>query len=570
MDERLADLLARRAELNDDELAELAAGLREHYKQVKDDESLTVAERLEQAREVVATIKEVEGIVAEHAAKREQDEAALAALDAELDTPDTTTDETGDEPPADEPAETPKADAKQEQELVTASAPKRPALSGMSARRPAKAEPADEQPTGDRIRQYVVAAGDVRGFSTGQELTDWSQIGKALAARVQAGGSGPLPVVSFRREYPEGHRLLASESPEVTAGKIDGAVQQSLTAAGGLCTPLPVDYTIPEVGQLGRPFRDSLPSFQAERGGIQTVVPPALGLGESGIGFWTLANDVNPGDASVPSGERLASKPVVEFDCGASVTSYIYAVTARARYNNIRARFNPEVVASNARALQVAYDRLAELHLMTIARDQYAVAVSVPQLLGASRDFLAELDVLVTRMRARRRMTDAQRIHMWVPDWVSDMIRSDFVRQMPAGDLDKLMALADANLNAWLAVRGVNVTWLMEDLNGYASGGINVAQTAGARLGWPDTVSYLLAYEGDLLFLDGGELDLGTVRDSSLNSINKYETFYEGFEGLHFRGVEKPMYVTATLNPTGAAAGLVNTQGAALTTGANL
>jgi hypothetical protein len=78
-------------------------------------------------------------------------------------------------------------------------------------------------------------------------------------------------------------------------------------------------------------------------------------------------------------------------------------------------------------------------------------------------------------------------------------------------------------------------------------------------LGFPDIFRWFVEYEGDFLFLDGGELDLGVVRDTGLNAVNKYETFYETFEGLHFRGSEKPLVVTSTMNPNGAAAALVAT-----------
>ena len=69
---------------------------------------------------------------------------------------------------------------------------------------------------------------------------------------------------------------------------------------------------------------------------------------------------------------------------------------------------------------------------------------------------------------------------------------------------------------------------------------------------------------GEWLFLDGGELDLGVVRDSALNAKNRYETFFETFEGLHFRGAEKPLTITSTMDPNGSAAALVATAGGAV------
>ncbi len=49
---------------------------------------------------------------------------------------------------------------------------------------------------------------------------------------------------------------------------------------------------------------------------------------------------------------------------------------------------------------------------------------------------------------------------------------------------------------------------------------------------------WFLFHEGAFVFLDGGMLDLGVVRDSTLNATNDFETFAETFEAAAFRGVE--------------------------------
>jgi hypothetical protein len=42
--------------------------------------------------------------------------------------------------------------------------------------------------------------------------------------------------------------------------------------------------------------------------------------------------------------------------------------------------------------------------------------------------------------------------------------------------------------------------------------------------------------EGSIQYLDAGRLDLGVVRDSTLDATNDYETFVETFEGIANRG----------------------------------
>lgn len=51
-------------------------------------------------------------------------------------------------------------------------------------------------------------------------------------------------------------------------------------------------------------------------------------------------------------------------------------------------------------------------------------------------------------------------------------------------------------------------------------------------------VGWLLYPEGTYQFLDGGRLDLGVVRDSTLDATNDYETFVETFESVAMRGLE--------------------------------
>ena len=76
--------------------------------------------------------------------------------------------------------------------------------------------------------------------------------------------------------------------------------------------------------------------------------------------------------------------------------------------------------------------------------------------------------------------------------------------------------------------------------------------------GYPDQVDALLFTTGGFLFLDGGTLDLGLVRDSVLNSKNRYQQFSETFEGIANRTVE-PLRLAMTVQPTGGTAGTVDT-----------
>jgi len=57
---------------------------------------------------------------------------------------------------------------------------------------------------------------------------------------------------------------------------------------------------------------------------------------------------------------------------------------------------------------------------------------------------------------------------------------------------------------------------------------------------------------GAFQFLDGGTLDLGLIRDGTLNAANDAQMFSETFEGVLRRGGEA-LRITQELTPNGTA-----------------
>ena len=73
-----------------------------------------------------------------------------------------------------------------------------------------------------------------------------------------------------------------------------------------------------------------------------------------------------------------------------------------------------------------------------------------------------------------------------------------------------------------------------------------------------DEVNIALYPEGKFLFLDGGTLDLGVVRDGTMVAANEYSTFVETFEAVATVAGAEALWITATgLEVSGAAADLV-------------
>ena len=70
-------------------------------------------------------------------------------------------------------------------------------------------------------------------------------------------------------------------------------------------------------------------------------------------------------------------------------------------------------------------------------------------------------------------------------------------------------------------------------------------------------LEFALFTEGTWLFLDGGTLDLGIVRDSTLNKTNEYCMFVETFESAAFVGLESMWVNMGTCLIRGAASDLI-------------
>jgi hypothetical protein len=78
----------------------------------------------------------------------------------------------------------------------------------------------------------------------------------------------------------------------------------------------------------------------------------------------------------------------------------------------------------------------------------------------------------------------------------------------------------------------------------------NQVQSAGTLNPWPGTVTWYMYAPGTFVRMDGGTLDVGLVRDSTLNRTNDLQIFEEEWTGIIFLGLES-IKVTSTLTPNG-------------------
>jgi hypothetical protein len=439
--------------------------------------------------------------------------------------------------------------------------------------------PATARPALPRVSHRTTASAGLDNVSPGATM-DRQTLLQAFHNRVRGVKNVPgyerYPVATVRADFPEQRMLTASADPFVNMDKVDSVVrdarstpassrlqsgQNSLVAAG-FCAPFETLYDIRTLGDTERPVRDALVRFGADRGGIQ--YRPALdGVTQTGgIGFWTAAQD---------EADPIVPKTCVEIDCPGVVTAEVEAIYACLTFSNMSTRFDPEFYDSVVRANDIASARISENRLLTLLTAASKNLYS-NQLLGATRDILATLDKVIAYYRNVHRLSNEVALRWIAPLWAQYMIRADITRQM-VGDGMQALAVTDAQIAQWFAARNVTPTWHLDGIDPaditlpdpdvvVPAQFYTVALTNTAVPDFPAAVSSLLFAEGDWLHLDGGTLDLGVVRDSTLVGQNRFQTFTERFEYPAFRGIES-LHLVMPAQPTGASAATVDVSAAA-------
>ncbi len=270
-------------------------------------------------------------------------------------------------------------------------------------------------------------------------------------------------------------------------------------------------------------MRGALAAFNADRGGIRAARPASLSAITTGVGLISAADDA--------AGGTFAVKTCQIVDCPEFVETDVAAIYHCLQFGNLGARTFPERVAQFNSLVLAAQARLAESALLS-GIDSVSTQVSAGALgLGATAALLGQILAAANGMRNRHRMDPEAVLRLLIPDWAIDLLISDVIRgQFARFDTD------EAKIEALLRSFDIEPTFYIDGASGKAQ--VFGDQSAGALLPFPENVVWYLYPEGSFLFLDGGTLELGLVRDSVLNQTNDYQIFGETFENVAYVGVE--------------------------------
>lgn len=398
-------------------------------------------------------------------------------------------------------------------------------------------EPLEVQENGT---PFVLASG-IPSFGEGGQRVNSQELAQAVINKLKQGvaSSSVEKVVVASAKYgdrfPEDRRLYGDLGDMEKIQNIVG--EDALVASGGLCAPVTPYYELMNVSVADRPVRDALAGFNAVRGGINAAAPPTIaGITDGdGIGIKTAAQDA--------VGGTTATKSCLIVDCPEFEETTLSMVYHCLQFGNLNSRAFPELISVYNDLVMAAHARLAETALLD-GISASSTAVTTAKVYGGVSSILYSILRAAAGMRSRHRMRRDATLRVIFPAWaldflIADLVNSQFTRFSydRAGVENLLQTLAN-----------VQISFTLDGETG--DGQVFGAQAGGALSDFPDTIVWYLFPEGSFLFLDGGTLDLGIVRDSSLNATNDFQIFGETFENVAFVGVES-LKVTSTVCPTG-------------------
>lgn len=439
---------------------------------------------------------------------------------------------------------------------VTASAePEVPAAPPAVRRPPRPSQRRQVAERADAPRVALTAAAGTPGMSQGESFPSMDSIADAMIAKrrnfglIADGTHGekvPIVRASWDDLYPVERTL--TEDPftnmELIKNAVGPAVVQSefrkrkegaLVASGGLCAPVTPYYQLQMISVAERPVRAALPSFNADRGGMRFARPASLSAVTTGVGVRTADEDA--------AGGTEAEKTCQVIPCPDFEEADVQILFHCLQFGNLGARTFPELVTQWNNLVLAAHARLAESELLTQI-DAASTAVTAGDLgLGASAALPGQILTAVNGLRSRHRTDPNAIMRLLLPFWAVDLIVDDVIRgQFQRFDTDQ--AKVTAMFRSW----GVEPSFYIDGAAGASQ--VYGNQVGGALLPFPSTVRWYIYPEGSFIYLDGGTLELGIVRDSVLNKTNDFQIFGETFEAVSFVGVEA-LAVTSTTCDSG-------------------
>ena len=434
----------------------------------------------------------------------------------------------------------PEGDATPAEPVVAAAAP-------VLRRPPSPTRARSGVPDADGPRGAVlVASSTADAVKPGTELddTDFAKVMIEKARRLgrpnksQHGTEERYLLASAAFQFPEERRLTGDfESDSRKIRSLRNTEGRSLLASGGLCAPVTNLYTIPQFATTARPVRDALISFSADRGGVNVPTPTTLSSAANAITLITEANDA--------LGGTFATKSCLDQTCLSYVETLVTIISHCREYGNLNARAWPESIAFENELTMAEHARTAEQYLLDRIK-ALSLQVTQADVYSTTYDLIYAIGKAASGIRYRLRTGDNVMLRALLPSWIPDMMVADIA----ATPFDRFVS--KQQVTQILRSAGVEPTFYFDTPTTGTTQGFADEVTNSTLDSYPQVAQWALYVEGAFIHVDGGSLELGLVRDSTLNSTNDFQMFGETFENVaRLAPAQGALWITSTVCPSG-------------------
>lgn len=536
--------------LTDEDLSALADSAKQEFDTLYDADDID-ADGLARMQELADASESVQALQAQRIADQENRLAERDALHARMhpadsadggESSDEGTDDDADSVGAAPVAEPVAASARPRTDVRDVIKPKNAALNArLSDAR--KFAPKQSQPTGTVAESILVASADIPGFTQGGKIPDMNSLVKAFQARSrslpdQRGQGNQIPVASIQRNFR--HTIDDRTSLDDVWNIMQEATrEEALVAAGGWCSPSTIRYDFYNIADACNLV--DLPTVGITRGGMRWPTSPSFGDLASSLGLWTW-NETQDVAAATGTGQS-GTKTCARVPCAAFNEARLQCEGVCITAGNFTTDAWPEQLANFLRLVDVAHQRRINSYFIN---RMVALSTAVSACATGQGSIVPTLDVVEMQaidLRTKYSMCDGAILEAVFPSWALGVFRADIAKAKPGGAPGQNFDITNEEVAQWFTRRGIRVQWV-EDYQVRASGlfGQSTAITA-----WPASLQFMLYPAGTFLRGNGLNLDLGVIRDSTLNATNDYtaawseECFLLAMIGHESRAVTVPI-----------------------------
>jgi hypothetical protein len=134
-------------------------------------------------------------------------------------------------------------------------------------------------------------------------------------------------------------------------------------------------------------------------------------------------------------------------------------------------------------------------------------------------DVLNVIELAAADLRSQYRVAKSRSVDVLLPEWSLAVLRNNMAMRTGQSEMN----VTDAEITSWLTARGVRPQFTPDWQPLY---------NAAPATKWPANLTFAIWFSGAYVSIDGGSIDLGVVRDSTLNETNDFtaawsEQFYQ-------------------------------------------